>query len=80
LLRLGASEEKAGAKVDVQFNRGQLLSGWLSALVLSPFSIGVDIIARFDKGESNEGLGDCSWSRPNTMEKAAGDILASGLN
>ena len=76
--RFGASEVTEGAKMDLQFDRAQLSSGWLSALVLSPFSIGVGIIARFDKGESNEGLGDCSRSRLNTMEKAAGDILASG--
>jgi hypothetical protein len=40
----------------------------------------VDITARFDKGESDEGLGDCSRSRLNKMERATDDILASGLN
>ena len=66
--------------MDVRLNRGQLSSGWLSVLVFSLSSIGVDIIARFDKGESDEGLGDCSWSRLSTKEKAADDILASGLH
>jgi hypothetical protein len=66
--------------MDVRFNRGQLSSGWLSAPVFDLSPIGVDIIARFDKGGSDEDLGDCSWSRLNKMEKAAGDILAFGLH
>jgi hypothetical protein len=78
LSRFGASEERAGAMMDVRLNRRQLSSGWLSTLVLSLSSIGVDIIARVDKGECDEDLGDCSWSRLNKMERAADDILASG--
>jgi hypothetical protein len=45
--------------MDVRLNRRQLSSGWLSTLVLSLSSIGVDIIARVDKGESDEDLRDC---------------------
>ena len=66
--------------MDVRLNRGQLSSGWISAPVLCLSPIGADIIARFDKGESDKDLGDGSWSRLNKMEKAADDILASGLH